>query len=144
MSIFKTLGSKLKRVISIKNLTNVATGQFTAIGADLVRVATTKSPAEIKKGLASTEQVAPNFAIPKEVNTILDSKGAQFKTAVSTALAQNPTVQNVSDMFTKTYIQSMWLKYKNWIIGLIATLVMVFIGWKIFKKPAVKRGRTRR
>ncbi len=144
MSIFKTIGTKLKRVVSLNNLTKAITGNFTGIGQDVVRVMTTKSPSEIKKGLVSTEQVVPAFTIPPEVNTIIASKETQYKSAVSSKLAENTAVQNVSDMLSKTYLNAMWLKHKNFIIGLGATFVLVLIGWKILKKPSVNRARRKR
>lgn len=144
MSIFKTIGTKLKRVVSLNNLTKAITGNFTGIGQDVVRVMTTKSPSEIKKGLVSTEQVVPAFTIPPEVNTIIASKETQYKSAVSSKLAENTAVQNVSHMLSKTYLNAMWLKHKNFIIGLGATLVLVLIGWKILKKPSVNRARRKR
>lgn len=144
MSIFKSIGTKLKRVISLNNLTRAATGQFTAIGSDVIRVATTKSPAEIKLASKSTEQVMQPFEMSAQVKTVLDAKGTTFKDAVSSKLAANPTVQNVSDMFTMTYLKSMWIEKRNWIIGAFVFVVLAIVGWKVFKKPSAKRATRRR
>jgi hypothetical protein len=71
MSIFKTIGSKLKRVISLKNVISAATGNFTAVTADMARVMTTKSPSELKKEADSKANgiayVSPEQTIPTDV-----------------------------------------------------------------------------
>lgn len=138
MSIFKTIGAKLKRVISLKNLTNAVTGNFTAIGADVVRVASTKAPT--KNGVVSKEQVAKNFVIPDEVNDVLIAKGEQYKTAVASKIASNETAQAVTDIFTKAYFQAFWIKNKSVIIGALVFLGISFTAWKVLKKPTSKRG----
>jgi hypothetical protein len=129
MGFFKSLGTKLKRAISIKNLTNVATGNFSAVGQDLIRVATTEKITDsngkvtiVPNGFSKTPVV-----IPDAVSAVLDSQGAKFNQKVVSAVASNTTVQNATDLLTKIGIQAFWNKNKNWIIGLGASVVLFVV-----------------
>lgn len=129
MGFFKSIGTKLKRAISIKNLTNVATGNFSAVGQDLIRVATTE---KIKDANGKVTIVPNGFSktpvvIPDAVNAVLNSEGAKFNQKVVSAVASNPTVQNATDLLTKIGIQAFWNKNKNWIIGLGASIVLFVV-----------------
>jgi hypothetical protein len=158
MSIFKTIGSKLKRVISLKNVISAATGNFTAVTADMARVMTTKSPSELKKeadskanGIAyvSPEQTIPTFEIPQVLQASIDSAGEKQAAKMSSAIASSGLAQNnldaVNKFALKVWWDAMWLKNKPFILGL-GGLIVVFIGWKVLAKPsnAAKSGRKRR
>lgn len=129
MGFFKSLGSKLKRVVSIKNLTNVATGNFSAVGQDLIRVATTEKVKDangkftiVPNGFSKTPVV-----IPDAVNAVLNSEGAKFNQKVVDAVASNSTVQNATNLLTKIGVQAFWNKNKNWIIGLSASILLFVV-----------------
>jgi hypothetical protein len=137
VSIFKSIGSKLKRVVSLNNIKRAVTGNFTAIGADVVRVATTLSPAEQRAkdaGQSNTEQAFSVAPLSAEVNTFLDAKGEQYKSAVAGKISQNPTFQGLTDILAKAGVQTMWVKYRNWIIGAVVSIILFIVGWKILKK----------
>jgi len=155
MGFFKSIGKKLKRVISIKNLTNVATGNFSAVGKDLVRVATTNSPAENRaiEAKLQAEAIALNLPyvapapvspvqLPKMLETVLDGQGAAFNGQVTTKLAQNTQVQNLTDTLVSTGIKAYWEKYKNWFLGFLVTLLLFFtVRWAFFSGKSRKGGR---
>lgn len=145
MGFFKNIGSKLKRVISIKNLTNVATGQFGAVAKDALRVATTNAPTSKGAGFTPDNMfLNPSLQVPQSVIDVADAKGKVFYNKVTKTIADEPAVQNVSDFFTKTYLQSMYEKYKTWVI-LIFVAVVSFILYKVFgKKKTATRARVRR
>lgn len=129
MGFFKSLGTKLKRAISIKNLTNVATGNFSAVGQDLIRVATTEKTKDangkvviVPNGFSKTPVV-----VPDAVKAVLDSEGAKFNQKVVSAVASNETVQNATNLLTKIGIQAFWNRNKNYIIGLITAIVLFVV-----------------
>ncbi|TRX29646.1 hypothetical protein FNW25_01420 [Flavobacterium franklandianum] len=143
MSIFKTIGNKLKRAISLKNVINAATGNFTAVTAELKRVATTSDP---KKGASSASQVVVPFEVPKEIENLISGQASVYqnnlaKTIGNSKMAQN-NVNDVNSLFSKIWWQATWTKNKTWIIvGIVA--VGSFIGWLVFRKKPSK-GRVRR
>lgn len=142
MGFFKNVGNKLKRVISIKNLFNGVTGNFSAIGKDVVRVATTTDP---KKGVSviDTSVVAKGFGLPPQVEQVLKSQEQIYAKNIVSSVASIPVVQDANSFMSKLYIQSMWLKYKNWIIGFLITLaVILFLRKFVFSKKN-NRKRTR-
>ena len=153
MSIFKTIGAKLKRVVSLKNVINGVTGQWTALGADVVRVATTQNPADKAKVAAGVVSGVPyvsndvpysSFALPQLANDYLTVAGAKQKQAFETAVASNSTVQDVVDSALSISIKAFWLKRKNWIIGAGCVLVASVVAWKVFGKKSASKGRARR
>jgi hypothetical protein len=144
MGFFKNIGSKLKRVISIKNLTNVATGQFGAVAKDALRVATTNAP--VKKGAGTTVDTTflnPNTQIPPQAMSVIEGQGKVFGAKVSQAISGEPAVQNVADFFTKTYLQSMYEKYKTWVILIFVSVVSLIL-YKVLGKKKSTRARVRR
>ncbi|RTY69688.1 hypothetical protein [Flavobacterium sp. LB2P53] len=140
MGFFKSIGSKLKRVVSLKNLVRGVTGNFTAIGEDVVRVATTSDP---KKGLSlvDTTLVPSGYTIPEPIQDILKSQDSSYRTNVINSVASIPVVQDANSFMSKLWIQSQWFKYKNWIIGFLSVL-SVFLLWKfVFSKKKNTRRR---
>jgi len=142
MGLFKQLGSKLKRVISLKNLVNVGTGNFSAVAKDAVRVATSNAP--LKKGdpfTVDTTFLKPDYIIPVPAMDVIEAQGKVFGSKVSTIIAKQSAVQNTNDFFTKVYIESMYMKYKNWIMVAVA-IVVSFVLYKVLRsKKPVYRGR---
>lgn len=137
MGFFKSIGNKLKRVVSIKNLVNGVTGNFTAIGSDVKRVMTSEDPK--KKAVNTLTDV--NFTIPQPVQDVLKAQDATYKTNVLNSIASIPVVQDANTFMSKLWLQSQWLKYKNWIIGFLAVLT-VFLVWKFgFSKKKNTRRR---
>ena len=145
MGLFKQLGSKLKRVISLKNLVNVGTGNFSAVAKDAVRVATSNAP--VKKGdpfTVDTTFLKPDYIIPVPAMDVIEGQGKVFGSKVSTIIAKQSAVQNTNDFFTKVYIESMYMKYKNWIMVAVAIFVSI-VSYKVLRsKKPVYRGRYKR
>lgn len=144
MGFFKSLGSKLKRVISIKNLTNVATGNFSALGKDVLRVATT----EVKKDSNGVTSIVSNglsktpVVMPQTVSDILDAQGQKTSKQLVSALATNDSFSNATTFLTKAWLQSQWLKYKNWLIGLgVAIIMFLVVNKTMFSGKSRKSGR---
>lgn len=147
MSIFKTLGQKIKRVVSIKNVLNAATGNFTAIASDAKRVLTTQAP--IKKGSVNTpiEKTFVSYDTPSFVNDILTVKGKDFnqrliKTVSSSNLVQD-NIGQTNGFFAQIWANATWIKYKTWFIAGFV-LIGALIGWKLYSKKGNSRGRVRR
>ncbi len=137
MSIFKTIGNKLKRVISLKNVISAATGNFTAVAADAKRIMSTPDP---KRKTPASQVVLP-LEIPKEVNDIIESQGAIYQNTLSKKIAASKLVQsNVNDansLFTKIWWQATWQKNKTLII-IVLVAIASLIGWKVFAKKQSK------
>ncbi|MBF2709252.1 hypothetical protein [Flavobacterium soyangense] len=142
MSIFKTLGTKIKRVVSIKNIINAGSGQFTAIAKDAQRVLTSVDP---KK--KTSETVFKDFDIPSPVNDYLTVVGAKQNERLTSSLANSKIVQDnvskVNGFFSSVWLKANWIKYKTWIIVFVVA-VLGFIGWKMYSKKSISRGRARR
>jgi hypothetical protein len=157
MGFFKSIGNKLKRVVSIKNLTNVVTGKFSAVGADILRVTKTKSPAVIKAeqeaaakanmplsvSSVDTSLVPANATLPVQVQEVLAQADANYQTNLINSVAAIPAVQDVNTFLSKLYLQSMWTKHKNWIIGFIVAVILFFVGKKLFFSKGSKGGSRR-
>jgi hypothetical protein len=150
MGIFKKLGTKLKRVVSIKNLVHGVTGNFGAIAKDAVRVATTEGPKKNSSGVVvdaggvDTTFLKPNYQIPAPALDVIEGQGKAFGAKVATAVGSQTAVQGASAFFTKVYLESMYNKYKTW-ITLFFALVGAFILYKVLRKPNTKtRARGRR
>lgn len=137
MGFFKSIGNKLKRVVSLKNVLHGVTGNFTAIGADVKRVMTTEDP---KKKTVNPVTDA-SFTIPQPVQDVLKSQDALYKTNLINSVASIPAFQDANTFMSKLWIQSQWLKYKNWIIGFCSVL-SVFLLWRFaFSKKGNNRKR---
>lgn len=148
MGFFKSIGKKLKRVVSIKNLTRVATGNFSAVGKDILRVASTdnlgKDPITGRSIIvpAGSDLKAKPLEMPKVVETVLDAKGAELRQDVIDSLSKNKAVQDATDMVAKTALKAYWTKYKNWFIGFLVALLMFFgLRWLFFSKGKKSRAR---
>lgn len=151
MSVFKTIGTKVKRLASLKNVINAVSGNYAAVGKEALRVASTKAPA--KKGVtnvglnASEEQTIKAYEIPTTVQQMLNTAGAKQAKKTSQLLANTPFVQDNLDTANKfalsVWWDATWLKYKHFILAGLA-LIAVFIGWKVLGKKSGSRGRARR
>ena len=148
MGFFKDIGKKIKRVVSLKNAINVATGQWTAVGKDVIRVATTNAPNKVGEVqlpiLDNTTMVGKAMqgsVITSQMDAVLTAKGNEFAQKTAEIVGITPQATGVSDWFTKAYLSGMWLRYKNYILIVIAIILGLF-AWKHFAKP--KRGRVRR
>lgn len=144
MGFFKSLGNKLKRVVSIKNALNVVSGKFADVGKDILRVATTEKITD-SNGKVS---IVPNgfskspVIMPTPVTDILNSQGQKVSAQIVTAIADNSTTQTAVDLLTKVGLQAFWTKHKNWIIGLAASiLVFIVVKMTFFRK---NKGRAKR
>lgn len=140
MGFFKSIGNKLKRVVSIKNLVNGVTGNFSAVGKDIVRVVSTEHPK--KKAIEPINSLTQKgFVLPPPVAEILESQDKLYQTNLVKSVAELKPVQDLNSWFTKVWFQSQSLKYKNWIIGFLA-VVTVFLIWKFgFSKKKNTRRR---
>lgn len=145
MGLFKKLGSKLKRVVSIKNIINAGTGRFDLIAKDAIRVATSEAPA--KKGEPFTQDTTflkPNYEIPTPAMDVIQSQGKAFGAKVVSAVSKETAVQGTSDFFTKVYLESMYIKYKKW-ITIVVVAIVGFILYKVLRKDKTPvRGKYRR
>lgn len=151
MGFFKKIGNKLKRVISIKNITRAATGQFGAIGKDVLRVASTEDPKEVRakqaaaaaKGQTYTPAPVKVAEMPKEIEVILDSEGQTFKKNLLKQASDSGVVQDASSFAINTALLAYWKKYRAWLIGLLFALIMFFSLRWVFKKSS-RSGKSRR
>ena len=144
MGFFKSIGTKLKRVISIKNLTNVATGNFSAVGQDVIRVATTN----VKKDATGKSTIVQNglsktpVVMPQELADIANAEGQKLNQKLVDNLAKNDAFSNATTFITKAWIQAQWLKYKNWLIGFgVAVLMFIIVKKTMFSGKFNKRAR---
>lgn len=153
MGLFKKLGSSLKRVISIKNITRAATGQFGAIGKDVLRVVSTEDPKEVRKkqaeALAKGQTYTPAPVTPIEmpivVESVLNSEGDKFSKKLVTEVAKNESVQNATSLLTKVGLEAFWnnnKKWIQWVIGFVFALIGFFTIRMLLKGS--KRGKSRR
>jgi hypothetical protein len=143
MGFFKNVGSKLKRVISIKNALNTVTGNFSAVGKDLVRVASTpdpKKPIVIGQKIVNSYPalIAPNTVIPKPIQDLLVTQGAKQQSKIADVLANDTTFQGVTDVLTKAGIQAFWIKNKVWFIGAGVVIISIFTIHHFTKSSHVK------
>jgi hypothetical protein len=147
MSIFKTIGNKLKRVVSINNIKRAVTGNFSAIGADVIRVATTLSPSEQRAKDAGQTVDATTFNVAPlsaDLASFVDDVGSNTSNKLANSLSKLKPVKDISSLATSVYLKAMWEKYRNWIIGFFVSLILFIVGWKILKKGKnVSRARTR-
>lgn len=135
MSVFKTLGNKLKRVVSLKNALNLVGGKYVDVLGDVKRVATTGKP----KGKSIASQATfKNFEFPTEVMEVALTKERDFVNNVSKSIASSKIVQDningTNRFMTKVWWQATWTKNKKMIL-IVAGLVVVFVGYKFMNKP---------
>lgn len=144
MSIFKTIGNKLKRVVSLKNVISAATGNISSVVSDAKRVATTPDPRR--------KNTAAQSVLPLPDTSMLEmaavQKDATYKENLSDSIASAKIVQDnvnsVNDFFTKTWIKATWQKNKGLILGIGAVLVGLVSYFAFFrKKPTGYRARKR-
>lgn len=144
MSILKTLGNKIKRVVSLKNVMNAVTGNYVGIVADAKRIATTKD--KHSKTQASQQVIAvPDTAIIEQAAANLD---ARFKGNVTTAIAESKIVQDningTNAFLSKLWFQATWKKNKGLILGAGAVIVGLISYFAFFRKNHTsQRGRRR-
>lgn len=140
MGFFKKIGQSLKgvsKMISIKNITKVATGQPVNFGQELAgRVLKPFMPSQNVEQAQQSETV--NFA-----NDYINMQAKNASDNLVNSLVKKKPVQdaasNMTAFFSKVYFQTMWTKYKNLIIGLIVILVALVI-WRS-RKPKNQRAR---
>lgn len=136
MGFFKNVGNKLKRVVSVKNLFNGLTGNFTAIGSDVQRVISTSDPKKSVNKLTDA-----SFTIPQPISDILSAQDENYNTNLIKSVSDLKPVQDVNTWFTKVWLESQWVKYKTWIIGFLS-VISFFILWKfVFSKKKTTRRR---
>lgn len=141
MGFFKSIGNKLKRAVSLKNLVRGVTGNFSAIGEDVSRIMKTEDP---KKAQAQAANVLTDsaFQLPKPVVDVLNTQDSIYKENLINSVASAGVVQDANSFMSKLYIQSMWLKYKNWVIGFVLVLSAFLLVRKFFfKKTSARRKR---
>lgn len=139
MGFIKTIGSKLKRAISIKNAINTVTGNFSAVGKEVLRVSTTKDP-NAKKNSAPVKNLPANTVIPPMIQSILEVKGAQQAQKITNTLAGIPAIQDANSFLSGIYIKSLWLKYKTTIIGIASVALVILLLKKFVFSSSSKRG----
>lgn len=142
MGFFKKAANKLKRVVSLKNATNLVTGQWSAVAKDAVRVVTTERDWERESN--GSPSVLPAVEIPTPVNDILNSQGKAFSAKVVTKVAGEKGVQEATSLLTDIYLTSLYKKYKAyvWVVG---SLLIGGILYKVFgKKKPINRYAKRR
>lgn len=146
MSIFKSIGTKIKRVVSLKNVMNAVTGNYVGIGQDILRVASTQAPQKGGQAVASQEQTIQVSDIPAPVQQMLQSVGKTQSAKLSAKIAATPLVQDNIDgansFALKVWWDGMWIKYKTYILAL-GGLIVALIGWKLLtkNKTTARRGR---
>ncbi|QKJ63830.1 hypothetical protein [Flavobacterium sp. M31R6] len=151
MGLFKKLGEKVKRVVSIKNVIGLATGNYLGVAKDAMRVATTNKP---KKAVGEPTVLTPDETflspttqLPQVVQDTLITKGAEQTNKMVAKLATNKDVQNAADQSTgflsKVYLSAMYEKHKTliWVAG--ASLVAFVVYWFGFRNKTAQRGRRR-
>lgn len=136
MGFFKSIGNKLKRVVSVKNLVRGVTGNFSAIAEDAKRIMTTEDPKKVSAQVNSLTD--KNFEIPQPVTDIIKQADANYQANLVASVASIPAVQDANAFMSKLWIQSMWGKYKTQILligcAIVALLVWKF-GFKNKRKP---------
>ena len=139
MGFFNSIGNKLKRVVSVKNLVRGVTGQYSAISADIKRVMTTEDPKKVAKQVnALTDK---NFEVPQPVTDMLKQADTNYTNNLVKSVASIPAVQDANAFMSKLWFQSMWQKYKTQIL-VVAVAIVAFLVWKFgFKNNNRKRRR---
>lgn len=136
MGFFKTIGTKLKRFASIKNVIKGVTGDFNGILDDAKRVMTTSmSPNEM--ALGGIPEVSPEFV------AALDNAGQDFSNNIKRQVAGSAIAQKNIDGTTK-FILSVWWKttweaHKNLILGVGAISLFLVVYFGFFKRKLNRR-----
>lgn len=139
MGFFKSIGNKLKRVVSVKNLVRGVTGQFSAIGDDVKRVMSTEDPKKVAKQVNALTN--KNFEVPQPVTDMLKQADTNYSNNLVNSIASVPAVQDANTFMSKLWIQSQWKKYKTQIL-LFGGAIVAFLVWKFgFKNNNRKRRR---
>ncbi|TRX16735.1 hypothetical protein [Flavobacterium franklandianum] len=144
MSIFKTIGNKLKRVVSLKNAISAVTGNYGAVVADAKRVMST--PDSKRKNPAS-QVVLPVTELPKEIDQLINNQANLYQDNLAKSIGKSKLVQDningTNALFSKIWFQATWEKNKKYLIWVLMA-VALFIGWKLYKKSSTSiRGRRR-
>jgi hypothetical protein len=140
MGLFKTVGSKLKRVVSIKNLVRGVTGNFSAIGEDALRIVNSSDPKSTPVNPVVYNQ--PQMQMPPVVADVIKSQEMKYKKNVVDSIAKIPAVQEGNNWATKIYLKAMFLKYRTYLIGL-GLFVGVLLIFRLLKGKNGARPRKR-
>lgn len=136
MSIFKTIGNKIKRAVSLKNAVSLVTGNYGALTADIKRVMTT--PDKKKPNNVAANVVLPTFEIPPLIDSALKQQVENFSAKTANIMASNKFAQDnvnkVNGYFTKVWFKATWEKNKVLIIA-VGVAIVGLVGWKLFKGP---------
>jgi hypothetical protein len=150
----KKIGTKVKRLASLKNVIGLATGNYLGVAKDAIRVASTKKPSKHEEGSMNeiyeeTDEVMinSNTKLPSALENFLTAKGAEVQKKEVDFLAKLDGVQNASDQVTgfmsKVYAQSMWEKHKSKIL-IVGGLILGFVVYIFGFKKSSSGGRRRR
>jgi hypothetical protein len=144
MGLFKKIGQKIKRVVSLKNVINTVSGNFGAVAKDAVRIATTEKPTKEAPTVNQVVSQSSPVVIPQTILDIADAQGAKFSQNLTSKIAKTDSAQDASSFLAKIGLQSLYEKYKTWItVGALALLA--FILWRVFgHKKGTARSRARR
>lgn len=141
MGFFKSIGKKLKRVISLKNLTRVATGQFGEVGKSVLRVMSTDNLGKDANGRSIIVPTGTKLEMPKAIETVLNSEGDKFKKIVEDKVASSPAAQDAASFLTNVGFKALWFKYKNWIIGLLCAIALIVVTKLLFFRKSKSSGK---
>lgn len=142
MGFFKNVGNKLKRVVSIKNLVNGVTGNFSAIGKDVVRVVGSEDPKKkVTQPVNTLTQKGLVLSTP--VVDMLANADKIYQDNLMKSVAELKPVQDANTWFAKLFAKSQWEKYKYWIIGFLVVVLSFLLFRKFFFKKS-SNGRKRR
>jgi hypothetical protein len=149
----KKIGTKVKRLASLKNAIGLVTGNYLGVAKDALRVASTKRPSKHEEGSMNeiyeeTDEamINSNTKLPEVAENFLIAKGAEMQAKEVDFLAKKVGVQNASDdatkFMSKVYLSAMWEKHKAKIL-IVGGLIVGFVVYKFgFKKSS--NGRRRR
>jgi hypothetical protein len=128
MGFFKNIGKSVKgltKMVSLKNVVKVATGNVSGLGKEAVgRVLKAHMGKEAVKHVQEGQvgQMADMYV----TRTSDQVSNALIKTAAGSDLGQG-----AAKFLTKLWFQTMWAKYKWWIIGV--AVVLVGLIWYLVK-----------
>lgn len=148
MGFFSGIGKAIKKVagaVSIKNVTNLATGNVSAVVKDvsgrLVNGAAgivTSTAGSLANGVigkitgsGGSKSTPTNVVIPQSVlgtaqqivEQAVTNKLQPVSDKIQDAIANDKNLQGATQVLTRLWFQSMWTKYKTWIIVGALTLV---------------------
>lgn len=141
MGFFKSIGNKLKRVVSVKNLVRGVTGNFSGIAEDAKRIMTTEDPKKVASQVNSLTD--KNFQIPQPVTDIIKQADANYQANLINSVASIPAVQDANAFMSKLWFQSMWEKYKTQILIVVGAIVafLLYRRYDKNKKPVRRKMR---